>query len=214
MPAIGNRSHAHSLPRTPPIQQPVFLTMPPWPLMTLSGRRGPTQGLHLRRSWRSERRSHPNTPRAPNNAEELERPFRPAYSERCRPLPASACRRGWGSSSGSAYRAAKSRTPLPSRVRRVRCHVDLGVAKSRMPLLPKLTNAAEPFEKGAPSSVPTQRPIVKPEMTTFVPDRTKSQYLCPPAQLTTYRREARDGAIQSPALAGGGASPLVWPSVC
>jgi hypothetical protein len=56
--------------------------------------------------------------------------------------------------------------------------------------------------------------MVKPEMTTFVPDRTKSQYLCPPAQLTTYRREARDGAIQSPALAGGGASPLVWPSVC
>jgi len=30
MPAIGNRSYARSLPRTPPIQQPVFLTMPCW----------------------------------------------------------------------------------------------------------------------------------------------------------------------------------------
>ena len=34
MPTIGNRSHARSLPRTPPIQQPVFLTMPSLDLET------------------------------------------------------------------------------------------------------------------------------------------------------------------------------------
>src|ERR1700730_8574056 len=32
MPAIGNRSHARSLRRTPPIQQAVFLTVPFWML--------------------------------------------------------------------------------------------------------------------------------------------------------------------------------------
>jgi hypothetical protein len=52
--------------------------------------------------------------------------------------------------------------------------------------------------------------MVKPEMTTFVPDQRKSQYLCPPARLTTYRLEARDDAIQSPALVGGGCFALSW----
>jgi hypothetical protein len=79
---------------------------------------------------------------------------------------------------------------------------------------PKLTNAASPSRRGHyPASLRNAR-WLNPEMTTFVPDRTKPQYLCRPTQLTTYRREARDGAIQSPAPAGADASPSVWPCVC
>jgi hypothetical protein len=72
---------------------------------------------------------------------------------------------------------------------------ELGVAKSRIPLLRKLTNAAG-LQKGALSSVPTQRPMVK----------TEKRHCSFQANANSYRREARDKVIQSPAPAGGGVS--------